>query len=172
MWICRVTQGIQSGAPQQPKGWGGEGSGREVQEGGDIGVPVADSCWCLAETNIIVCSVAQSCPTLCDPMDCSMHASLSITISQSLLKLMSIESMMPSNHLLLCHPFLLLPSIFPIIRVFSNESAPCIRWPRYWSCSFSISPSSEYSGLVSFGIDWLDLLTVQGTLKNLLQHHS
>ena len=172
MWICRVTQGIQSGALQRPKGWGGEGSGREVHEGGDIGVPVADSCWCLAETNTIVCSVAQSCPTLCDPMDCSMQASLSFTISQSLLKLMSIESMMPSNHLLLGHPFLLLPSIFPSIRVFPNELAPCIRWPKYWSCSFRISPSSEYSGLISFGIDWLDFLTVQGTLKNLLQHHS
>ena len=85
---------------------------------------------------------------------------------------MSIESVMPSNHLILCHPLLLLPSIFPSIRVFSNESALHIRWPKYWSFSFSISPSSEYSGLISFRVDWLDLLAVQGTLKSLLQHHS
>ena len=92
------------------------------------------------------------------------------TISHSLLKLMSIESVMPSNHLILCHALLLLPSIFPRIRVFSNESALRIRWPKYWSFSFSISPSSEHSGLISFQIDWLDLLAVQGTLKSLLQH--
>ena len=85
---------------------------------------------------------------------------------------MSIESVRPSNHLILCHPLLLLPSIFPSIRVFSNESALCIRWPRYWSFSFSISPSNAYAGLISFKIDWLDLLAVQGTLKSLLQHHS
>ena len=90
--------------------------------------------------------------------------------SQSLLKLMSIESVMPSNHLILCHPLFLLPSIFPRIRVFSNESALCIRWPKY--CSFNISPCNEYSGLISFRMDWLDLLAVQGTLKSLLQHHS
>ena len=100
------------------------------------------------------------------------QASLSITTSWSLLKLMSIELVMPSNHLILCHPFLLLPSIFPSIRVFSNESALCIRWPKYWSFSFSISPSNEYWGLISFRIDWLDLPAVQGTLKSLLQHHS
>jgi len=100
------------------------------------------------------------------------HVSLSITNSQSLLKLMSIESMMPSNHLILCHPLLLLPSIFPRIRVFSNESTLHIRWPKYWSFSFSISPSNEYSGLISFRIDWFDLLVLQGTLKSLLQHHS
>ena len=99
------------------------------------------------------------------------QASLS-TISQSLLKLMSIESMMPSNHLVLCHPLLLLPSIFPSIRVFSNESVLCIRWSKYWSFSFNISLSNEYLGLISFRIDWLDLLAVQGTLKSLLQHHS
>ena len=92
--------------------------------------------------------------------------------SQSLLKLMSIESVMPSNHLILCRPLLLLPSIFPSIRVFSNESALHITWTKYWCFSFSISPSSEYSGLISFRIDWLDLLAVQGTLKSLLQHHS
>ena len=116
-------------------------------------------------------SVTQSFLILCDPMDCSMSGFLSITNSQSLLKLMSIESVKPSNHLILCCPFLLLPSIFPSIRVFSNESALCIRWPKYWSFSFSISPSNEYSGLISFRIDWFDLLAVQGTLKSLLQYH-
>ena len=99
-------------------------------------------------------------------------ASLSITDSWSLLKLMSIKSVMPSNHLILCHPLLLLPSIFPSIRVFSNESVLCIRWSKYWNFSFNTSPSSEYSGLISFRMDWLDLLAVQGTLKSLLQHHS
>ena len=99
------------------------------------------------------------------------QASLSITTSWRLLKLTSIESVMPSNHLILCHP-LLPPSIFPSIRVFSNESALCIRWPRYWSFSFSISPSNKYSGLISLRMDCLDLLAVQGTLKSLLQHHS
>ena len=105
-------------------------------------------------------------------MDCSMPASLSFTISRDLLKPMSIESMIPSNHLILCHPLLLLPSIFPSIRVFSNDSVLPIRWPKDWSFSFSISPSNEYSGLISFRIDWLDLLAGQGTLKSLLQHHS
>ena len=100
------------------------------------------------------------------------QASLSITNSQSLLKLMSIKSVMPFSHLILCHPLLLLPSIFPSIRVFSNESALCIRWPKYRSFSFIISPSNEYSRLIFFRIDWLDLLAVQGTLKSLLQHHS
>ena len=117
-------------------------------------------------------SVAQLGPTLCDPMDCSTQASLSIANSQSSLKLMSIESVMPSNHLIFCRPLLLLPSIFPSIRVFSKESVLHIRWPKYWSFSFSISPSNEYSGLISFRIDWLDLLAVQGTFKSLLQHHS
>ena len=100
------------------------------------------------------------------------QASLSITNSWSSPKPMSIESVMPSNHLILCHPLLLLPSIFPSIRVFSNESALCISWPKYWSFSFNISPSNEYSGLISFRMDWLDLLAVQVTLKGLLQHHS
>ena len=100
------------------------------------------------------------------------QASLSITNSQSLLKLMSIKSVMPSNHLILCHLLLLLPSILPRIRVFYNESVLCIRWPKYWSFSFIISPSSEYSGLISFRMDWLDVFAVQGTLKSLLQHHS
>ena len=116
-------------------------------------------------------SVAQLCLTPCHPMDCSTPGLLSITNSRSLLKLMSIESVMPSNHLL-CHPLLLLPSIFPSIRVFVNESALHIRWPKYWSFSFNISPTNEYPGLISFRMDWLDLLAVQGTLKSLLQHHS
>ena len=97
---------------------------------------------------------------------------MSITNSWSLLKLMSIESVMPSNHLILCHPFLLLPSIFPSIRVFSSELVLHMRWPKYWSFSFSISPSNEHPGLTSFRMDWLDLLAVQGTLKSLLPHHS
>ena len=105
------------------------------------------------------------------PWTAACQASLSITNSWSLLKLMSIESVMPSNHLILCHP-LLLPSIFLSIRVFSNESFVHIRWPKYWSFSLSISPSSEYSGLISFRIDWLDLLAVPGTFRSLLQHHS
>ena len=117
-------------------------------------------------------SIAESCPTLCDPMNHSMPASLSITNSRSPCNPMSIESVMPSSHLILCCPLLLLPSIFTSIRVFSNESALCIRWPKYWSCSFSISPSSEDPGLISFRMDWLDILAVQGTLKNLFQHHS
>ena len=100
------------------------------------------------------------------------QASLSFTVSQSLLKFMSIESVMPSNHRILCHPLLLLPSVFPNIRVFSSELALCIRWPKYWSFSSSISPSNEYSGLISLRIDWFNLLAVQGTLKSLLQHHS
>ena len=106
------------------------------------------------------------------PWTAAHQASLSITNSQSLLKLMSIESVMPSNYLILCHPLLLLPSIFPSIRVFSNESVLRIRWPKYWRFSLNISPSNEYSELISFRKDWLDLLAVQRTLKSLLQHHS
>ena len=106
------------------------------------------------------------------PWTVACQASLSITNSWSLLKLMSIELVMPSNHLILCRPLLLLPSVFPSIRIFSNESVLRIRWPKYWSFSFNISPSKEYSGLISFRIDWLDLLAVQGTLKSLLQHHN
>ena len=116
-------------------------------------------------------SVALSFLTLCNPMDCSVPDLTSFTNPWSLLKLMSIESVMPSNHLILCCPLLLLPSIFPSIRVFSNESI-LIRWPKYWSFSFIISPSNEYLGLISFRMDWLDLLVVQGTLKSLLLHHS
>ena len=123
-------------------------------------------------TNDCFCSIAQPWLTLCDPMDCSLPGFLSITNSWSLLKLLSIKSVMPSNHLMLCHPLLLLPSIFPSIRVFSNESVLRIGWPKYWSFSFNISLFNEYSGLISFRIDWFDLLAVQGTLKNLLQHHS
>ena len=106
------------------------------------------------------------------PWTAARQASLSITSSQGLLKLMCIESVMPSNHLILCRPLILLPSIFPSIRVSSNESVLHIRWPKYWSFSFSISPSNEYSGLISFRMDWLDHLAAQGTLKSLLQHHS
>ena len=106
------------------------------------------------------------------PWTAPHQASLSFAISQGLLKLMSIESIMPSNPLILCHPLFLLPSIFPSIRVFSNEFVLCIRWPKYWSFSFSISPSNEFSRLISFRIDWFDLLAVQGTLKSLFQHYS
>ena len=106
------------------------------------------------------------------PWTAARQASLSITNCRSTPKLMSIESVMPSNHLIFCRPLLLLPSIFPSIRVFSNESALCIRWPKYWSFSFNISPSNEHPGLISFRMDWLDLLAVQGTLKSLLQYHS
>ena len=117
-------------------------------------------------------SVAQLCPTLVTPWTAARQASLSITNSRSLFKLMSIESVVPSNHLILCHPLLLLPSIFLSITVFSNESVLPIKWPKYWSFSFSISLSNEYSWLIFFRMDWLDLLAVQGTLKSLLQHHS
>ena len=117
-------------------------------------------------------SVAQSCLTICNPMDCSIPDFPVLHHLWSLVKLMSIESVMPSNHLILCHPLLLLHSIFPRIRVFSKESALLIRWPKYWSFSFNISPSNEYSEVISFRMDWLDLLDVQGTLKSLLQHHS
>ena len=118
------------------------------------------------------CSVPKSYLTLSIPQTAACQASLSFTISRNLLKLMSIESVMPSNHLALCHPLLLLPSIFPSIRVFSHESALRIRWPKHWSFSFSISCSNEYSRLISFRIDWFDVFAVPGTLKHLLQHHS
>jgi len=117
-------------------------------------------------------SVAQSCPTLCDPWIAARQASLSITNSQSSPRLTSIKSVMPSSHLILCRPLLLLPPIPPSIRVFSNESTLCMRWPNYWSFSFSTIPSKEIPGLISFRMDWLDLLAVQGTLKSLLQYHS
>ena len=111
-------------------------------------------------------SVAQSCLTRCDPMNCSTPGLPVLHQPQSLLKLMAIESVMPSDHLILCHPLLLPPSIFPSIRVFSNESVLRIRWPKHWSFSFNINPSNDYSGLISFRMDWLDLLAVQGTLKS------
>ena len=117
-------------------------------------------------------SVAQSYPTLCDPMNCSTWGLLSIIISWSSFKLMSIESVMPSSHLILCRFLLLLPPIPPSIRVFSNESTPLMRWPKYWSFSLSVSPTNEHPGLISFRIDWLELLAVQGTLKSFLQHYS
>ena len=117
-------------------------------------------------------SVAQLCSTLCVPINCSTPGFLVHHQLRSLLKLMPIKLVMPSNHLILCYPLLLLSSIFPRIRVFSSESVLHIRWPKNWSFSFSISPSNEYSGLISLRIDWLDLLAVQGTLKSLLQHHS
>ena len=129
--------------------------------------PFLGSCSCCCY------SVAQSCPNFVTPWTAAHQASLSFTITRSLLKLMSIKSVMPSNHLVLCHPLLLLPSIFPNIRVFSNkESALCIRWQKYWSFSLSISPSNEYSGLISFRIGWFDIIAVQGTLKSLLQQQS
>ena len=123
-------------------------------------------------TSVQFSSVAQSCSTLCDPMNCStpglpVHHQL-----RSSLKVTSIDSVMPSSHLILSHSLLLLPPIPPSIKVFSSESALRIRWPKYWSFSFNISPSNEYSGLISFTMDWLDLLAVRGTLKSLLQHHS
>ena len=121
--------------------------------------------------DILFSSVIQSCLTLCNPMNLS-QASLSITNSQSPPKPMSVESVMPSNHLILCRPLLLLPTIPPSIKVFSNESNLHMRWLKYWSFSFSIIPSKEIPGLISFRMDWLDLLAVQGTLKSLLQHHS
>ena len=123
-------------------------------------------------TGIQFSSVAQSCLTLATPWTAARQASLSITNSWSSLKLMSIKSVMPSSHLILCHPLFLLLSIPPSIRVFPNESTLRMRWPKYWSFSFNISPSNEHPGLISFRTDWLDFLAVQGTLKSLLQHHS
>ena len=118
-----------------------------------------------------VSSVTQSCLTVFDPMDCSTPGFPVCHQLPELTQTQPIESVMPSNHLILCHPLLLPPSVFPSIRVFSDESILRIRWPKYWSFSFSISPSNEYPGLISFKMDWLDLLAVQGTLKSLLQHH-
>ena len=117
-------------------------------------------------------SVAQSCPTLCDPMNCSMPGFPVFHHLPELTQTHIIELVMPSNHLVLCCPLLLLPSVFLSIRDYSNELALCIRWPKYWSFSFSLSPSNEYSELISFRMDWFDLCAVQGTLKSLLQHHS
>ena len=122
-------------------------------------------------SSVQLSSVAQSCLTLCDPMNCSTLGLLSITKSRSSLKLTSIESVMPSGHLILCRPLFLLPPIPPSIKVFSNESTLHMRCPKYWSFSFGIIPSKEHPGLISFRMDWLDLLAVQGTLKSFLQHH-
>ena len=145
-----------------PERWDREGDGSGVQDGGHL-----HTCgWFMSVQSF-------SCVSLfATPWTAARQASLSITNSRSLPRLMSIELVMPSNHLILCHPLLLPPSIFPSIRVFSNESVLCMRWPKYWSFSFHISPSNEHLGLMSFTIDWLDLLAVQGTLKSLLQHYS
>ena len=121
---------------------------------------------------VVVVQLLSGVQPFATPWIAGCQASLSFTISWSLLKLMSIESVASSSYLVLCHSLLILPSIFPSIRVFSNESALCIRWPKYWSFSFNISPSNDHSGLISFRMDWLDLLAAQGTLKSLLQHHS
>ena len=154
---------------------------RMLATGSLVPLPFLNSTWTSGSSRLMYywifssvqfSSFAQPCPTLCDPWTAACQASLSITNYRSPPKPMSIESVMPSNHLILCHPLFLLPSIFPSIRVFSNESALRIRWPKYWSFSFSISPSNEHPGLISFRMDWLDLLAVQGTLKSLLQHHS
>ena len=133
---------------------------------------LALSCMSCLFSSVQFSPVTQLYLTLCDPWTAARQAPLFIANSWNLLKLVSIESVMLSNQLILCHPLLLLPSSFLSIRVFSSESALCIRWPKYWSFSFSISPSNEYSGLISFRMNWLDLLAVQGTLKSLLQHHS
>ena len=128
--------------------------------------------FCFVYISVQFNSVTKSCRLFVTPWTAACQASLSITNSWRLPKLKSVEWVMPSNHLILCRSLLLLPSIFPGIRVFSNESVLCIRWPKYWSFSFSINPSNEHSGLISFRMDWLDLLAVQGTLKSLLQHHT
>ena len=132
---------------------------------------MASNFWKISASIQSASSVTQSCPTLCDPMDCSTPGFPVYHQLPELTQTHTIQSALPSSHLILCRPLLLPPSIFPSIRVFSNESALLIRWPKYWSFSFSISPSNEYSELISFRTDWLDLLAVQGTLKNLLQHH-
>ena len=137
--------------------------------------PVIKSCYKATIIKIVIFSSVQSLSRVrlfATPWTTARQASLSITNSRSLPKLMSIESVIPSSHLICCHPLLLLPSIFPNIRVFSNESALRMRWPKYWSFSFNISPTNEHPGLISFRMDWLDLSTVQETLKSLLQHHS
>ena len=141
-----------------------------------IWIIVSVSCRCITSHSMSISvqfiSVAQSCWTLCDPWTAARQASLSITNSQSSLRLTSIKSVMPSSHLILCRPLLLLPPVPPSIRVLYNESALHMRWPKYWSFRFSIIPSKEIPGLISFRMDWLDLLAVQGTLKSLLQQHS
>ena len=142
--------------------------------GGQRNFPLDSHWWSNKKGGCCCCSVTQSCPTLysATPWTAAHQASLSCTISWSLFKFMSVELVMPSSHLTICHSLLRMPSIFPSIRVFFNASTLCIRWPKYWSFSFSISPSNEYSRLISFRIDWFDLLALQETLKSLLQHHS
>ena len=130
------------------------------------------ACKFAIQISVLFCSVTQSCLTLCDPLSYSTPGLPVQHQTPEPTQLMSNKSVMPSNHLILCHPLLLLPSIFPSIRVFSNESALCIRWPKYWSFSFNISPFNEHPGLISFRMDWLDYLAAQGTLKSLLQQHS
>ena len=150
-------------------------SGLPFPSPGDLLNPGLNPCLLHCQADPLLLSSVQtlSCVLLFGTLwTAACQASLSIANSQSLLKLMSIELVMPSNHLILCCPLLLLPSIFPSIRVFSNESLLRMRWPKYWSFSLSISPSNEYSGLISFRMDWLDLLAVQGTLKSLFQHHN
>ena len=167
---CSVACGIflDQGSNLHPLHWQGDSKplGHQVSHNKDLLL-----CIFLRVYHFQFSSVVQSCLTLCDPMVCSVPGFFSITNSWSLLKLMSTESVMPSSHLILCCPFLL-PLIFLSIRVFSNESVFHIMCPNYCSFSFSTSPSNEYSGLISFRMDWLDLLAVQGTLKSLLQHHS
>ena len=165
----------------EPGGLPSMGSHRVGHDWRDLAVAAAANLTILSlpvhEHNIFSCAFSQLVQSLskvwlfATPWTAACHASLSITNSWSLLKLMSMESVIPSNHLILWHPLLLLPSTLPI-RVFSNESVFCIRWPKYWSLSFSINPSNDYSGLISLRIDWFDLLANQGTLKSLLQHHS
>jgi len=151
-------------------GWGGRWEGGS---GWGTLVHPCDSCQCMAKNTQFSSAQSLSHGRLsATPWNEARQASLSITNSRSKPKLMSIELVMPSSHLILCHPLLFLPSIPPSIRVFSNESTLCMRWPKYWSFSFNISPSNEHPGLVSFRMDWLDLLAVQRTLKSLLQHHS
>ena len=133
---------------------------------------VYTSLFSMSTSPFVVAQSLSGVPLFATPWTEAQQTSLSFTISWSLLQLTSLESVMPSNHFILCYLLLLLPSIFPSIRVFSNESALCIRWPKYWSFSFSISASTEYSGFISFRMDWLDFFAVQGTLKSLLQHHS
>ena len=135
-----------------------------------LGRPIEEAFMFYYSGSIVVIQSLGQVQLLATPWTAACQASLPFTISWSLLKLMSIESVMPSNHLILCHPLLLLPSILPSLRVFSNELALCIRWPKYWSCSFSISSSDEYLGSISCRTDWFDILAVQWTLKNLLQH--
>ena len=163
MGICCMAQETQTGALYQPRGMGWGGRWEGVSKGRGYMYTKKK------ELSVQLLSHVRLFATL---STAARQASLSITNSRSPPKPVSIESVMPSNHLILCHPLLFLPSIFPSIRVFTSELVLCIRWPKYWSFGFSISPSNEYSGLISFRTDWLDLLAVQGTLKSLLQDHS